>query len=308
MKTDAHAKAEEGFNRRAATLGLRDLPRTLFEEVYVPLADWVAERKAAKNAPYFLGVNGAQGSGKSTFCELIRPVLQHLHGLQSGVLSVDDVYHTRRTRQELAHRIHPLCAIRGVPGTHDLQLANEVFDQVLAADGNGVVRLPRFDKASDDRKAVDDWEIVREPLDVLLFEGWCVGCPPLPAWERPYNEREERDDPEGIWARWSQECLKTAYQALFARLDALVMIKVPSMETVRQSRWLQEEKLWQAHEGKAEKPVGLMTRDEVWDYVALFERHTEFMLDRLAARADRLVVRDHDFHYQLVTSQAAPHE
>ena len=93
-----------------------------------------------------------------------------------------------------------------------------------------------------------------------------------------------------------------SYQQLFARLDATIMIRVPSMETVRQGRWLQEQKLWQRH---AKTPteehnlVGLMTYDEVLDYVALFARHTEHMLEHLPARADVLISRDENFSYRL---------
>ena len=74
------------------------------------------------------------------------------------------------------------------------------------------------------------------------------------------------------------------------------------METVRKGRWLQEQKLWQRH-GKtsteAHNLVGLMTHEEVLDYVALFARHTEHMLEHLPARSDVLIGRDDDFSYRL---------
>lgn len=303
MTMHPNFKARKIFENTAADLGIAKLPSTLWEEVYHPLAKWIALRQNENSVPFILGVNGAQGSGKSTFCALLSPILRNLYGLRCAVLSIDDVYHTREFRLDLARRIHPLCAIRGVPGTHDIHLANEVFDALLRADADNTVRLPRFDKAKDDRRPVDAWDTCSGPVDVLLFEGWCVGCPPLPTWNAPYNDREQRDDPKGVWAQWSQQCLATDYQELFSRLDALLMIKVPSMETVRTSRWLQEEKLWQAHESTDLSLVGLMTQEEVFDYVALFARHTEYMLEALPARADRLILRDHDFAYRLSTQQ-----
>ena len=72
-----------------------------------------------------------------------------------------------------------------------------------------------------------------------------------------------------------------------------------SMETVRESRWLQEKKLRDsmARNGDAEALVGLMTREEVLDYVELFERYTEHMLRTLPELADVHICRDPDFRY-----------
>ena len=95
------------------------------------------------------------------------------------------------------------------------------------------------------------------------------------------------------------ECLETEYGSLFSQLDALLFIAVPSMETVRESRWLQEKKLRDsmARNGDAEALVGLMTREEVLDYVELFERYTEHMLRTLPELADVHICRDPDFRY-----------
>ena len=73
------------------------------------------------------------------------------------------------------------------------------------------------------------------------------------------------------------------------------------MDTVRNSRWLQEKKLWDAHEKSGNKKalVGLMTRSEVNDYVALFERYTAHMFTRMEAHADILIERDENFRYSL---------
>ena len=77
------------------------------------------------------------------------------------------------------------------------------------------------------------------------------------------------------------------------------MIKVPSMDTVRESRWLQEEKLWRASEGRDGDLAGLMTRSEVMEYVDLFERYTEHMFTCIPPRADALIRRSHSFEYHL---------
>ena len=294
------SREHQQFAAYAAGLGLPSDTVRLLDGVYRPVAGWLAHLRRQQTPPLLIGINGAQGSGKSTFCALIEPLLLSSHGLRAVTLSIDDVYRTRHERRSLAAEIHPLCAVRGVPGTHDIALAERIINQLLL--GQAPVSIPRFDKATDDRKPPSEWNTVNAPVDIILFEGWCVGCPELPRWEAPHNPRERRDDPDGQWMRWSAECLETAYTDLFQRLNALIMIAVPSMATVRESRWLQEQRLWERHSRRpstSPRPVGLMSHEEIVDYVALFERYTEHMLRVLPARADALIRRDEAFHYTL---------
>lgn len=290
------------FTETVQRLGLPSTAVHMLDTIHTPIAQWIAETVPHHNRPLMVGVNGAQGSGKSTFCALLAPLLKRVHGLTVATVSIDDVYLTRSNRMQLAQTIHPLCAFRGVPGTHDLHLAHAVFDALAATQSGSTAFIPRFDKSIDDRLPEVQWESCPGPIDAVLFEGWCVGCPELPTWTGPYNSRELKDDPNGVWAQWSASCLNDDYQKLFSRLDSMIMIEVPSMDTVRSSRWLQEERLWQqlqATDTPNSRPAGLMTKDEVIDYVALFERHTEHMLLELPSVADVLVKRDEDFHYTL---------
>ena len=93
--------------------------------------------------------------------------------MRTVALSLDDFYLSRDARQRLAREVHPLLAVRGPPGTHDVPLAGAVIDQLRS---KGKVALPRFDKASDTRSPRATWETVRSPVDVVIFEGWCVGA------------------------------------------------------------------------------------------------------------------------------------
>lgn len=294
------SRQRQQFSKTVQALALPPAAVDLFDSVYRPVANWIVSTHDRRAAPLVIGINGAQGSGKSTFCALMEPILESAHDLRVVTLSIDDVYRTRDERQKLADAVHPLCAIRGVPGTHDMELANTLIDQLLGTDGT--VLIPRFDKATDDRKPPSAWDRVDAPIDIVLFEGWCVGCPELPNWEAPYNHRERTEDPDGKWVRWSAACLDAMYTELFAKLDALIMIAVPSMATVRESRWRQEQRLWELHAKSVRspsQPAGLMSRDEVIDYVALFERYTEHMLQTLPARAEVLIQRHEAFHYTL---------
>ena len=125
-----------------------------------------------------------------------------------------------------------------------------------------------------------------------------MGCTSLPEWSAPINRREQIDDPDGVWVRWSRQKLYSEYLALFDRVDALVMLAVSSMDAVVEGRWLQEERLWEMHSTEhahGRRRPGLMTREEVESYVELFERYTRHMLATLPGKADVVVTREEGF-------------
>jgi D-glycerate 3-kinase len=145
--------------------------------VYDPLAAAIEQRSTGQSRPLVVGLNGPQGSGKSTGAEVLGKLLYD-RGLSAAVLSIDDLYLSHAERQRLAREVHPLLAMRGPPGTHDPGLGLTLIGQLGRL---GRVALPRFDKASDDRRPRSAWQDVEAPLDVLVFEGWCVGAAPQPA-------------------------------------------------------------------------------------------------------------------------------
>lgn len=119
---------------------------------------FLTRRMAAKQRrPFVLGICGAQGSGKSTLARQLCKSL-NTQGAAAATLSLDDVYLTRAERVTLAQTIHPLLATRVVPGTHDLGLAEKVIAQSALP---GTVRLPRFDKARDDRCPPHEWAVAQ---------------------------------------------------------------------------------------------------------------------------------------------------
>ena len=125
--------AQDAFREQAEQLGLPVHAQDECDDVYIPLAAWVSARRDAVQRPYFLAVSGAQGAGKSTFCSLLSTVLECSHGLRTAILSLDDVYLSRAERTTLATTVHPLCKVRGVPGTHDLALAHSVVQHLMEA-------------------------------------------------------------------------------------------------------------------------------------------------------------------------------
>ena len=269
--------------------------RDVVEGYWQPLAEEIA-RRAADRAPLVVGINGAQGAGKSTLCRFLERLLER-RGLRAVTLSIDDLYLTKAERETLAREVHPLLATRGVPGTHSPTLGRAVTDAVRAGRD---FDLPRFDKSVDDRSAQP--ERIRGPVDVLLFEGWCLGARPQDeaALADPVNELEAEEDPEGTWRAYVNEALRSDYAALFAELDLLVMLKVPDFAAVRRNRALQEEKL------RARNPdaPGLMDAAALKRFLDQDERLTEWMFAEMPRRADILIEIGADQRPMRVSSHA----
>ena len=188
------------------------------------VAGWLDER-----APLVVGVCASQGAGKSTLCREAKARFE-ARGRRVAVLSLDDLYLSHAARAELAARVHPLFATRGVPGTHDVALGARVLDALRAG---GTARLPRFDKASDDPLPQSDWPDAAAP-DLILFEGWCVGVPAqaASALAAPVNALERDEDADGVWRRAVNDALAGPYAELWARIDRLVFLAAPDFDTV----------------------------------------------------------------------------
>ncbi len=237
------------------------------------------------SAPSVFGISGVQGSGKSTLAKQVATLAQG-RGLQVAVLSLDDFYLTRHERRLLADRVHPLFATRGPPGTHDLALAMDVIHRLRRGDP---LRLPRFDKRTDDRMAESTWPRFDSPADLVLLEGWMLGVPAQEAWalETPVNALERTEDPAAAWRTWCNRALADAYPALWECIDALWLLQAPSFEIVPHWRWQQEQSLW---EGLPGHPG--MARAHVERFVQLFERVSRHALDVLPPLAQEVVQLD----------------
>lgn len=254
--------------------------RDVVERHWRPLADQIADLWMDRR-PRLIGINGAQGSGKTTLCRFLEVLLIE-HNLRTVTLSLDDLYLPRVERLELAAHVHPLFATRGVPGTHDAALGEAILDDLLTG---RTAALPRFDKSVDDRAGVR--RIVEPPIEVVLFEGWCVGAVPQPAeaLQAPVNELERYEDAEGIWRREVNRRLATDYAALFARMDLLVMLEIEGFEAVRANRALQEQKLAASNPGAP----GIMDDAALDRFLMHYERLTRWMLEEMSGRADVVI-------------------
>ena len=272
------------LTRLIAEEGLPDGYRDIVESHWRPLSEEIAMEAIGKRV--VVGINGAQGSGKSTACRFLEVLLVE-HNQRSATLSIDDLYLTKAERERLGREVHPLLATRGVPGTHDAALGLSLIEDFRAGRD---LDLPRFDKSVDDRSP--ERETVKGPLQVLLFEGWCLGAVPQDeaALAEPVNDLEATEDPDLAWRRYVNEALDGAYKTLFEQLDMLVMLKVPDFAAVRRNRALQEDKL------RARNPAarGLMDEAALTRFLDQDERLTLHMFEEMPARADLVIEIDRE--------------
>ncbi|MBY4678019.1 hypothetical protein [Marinobacterium arenosum] len=265
----------------------------LLEHIYVPLGAWLACRKQQQPGPLVVGINGAQGAGKSTLFNLLEVILTEGFGLRVVGFSIDDLYKTYEERTRLAHSVHPLLQTRGVPGTHDVDLGISILQSLRTSDDNSVTKIPVFDKSIDDRCQSAVWQEWVGPADIIVMEGWCVGAVPQPdkALAGPINELESQEDADGAWRRHANEQLKGVYQELFSMLDVLLMLKVPSMDAVFEWRSLQEMKLAERvkYIYDTQQPTDhlrIMDEQQIKRFIQHYERLTRHMLEEMPQRAD----------------------
>lgn len=260
--------------------------RTL-DEVAGPLATRFAAEARGRQAPLVVGLCGPQASGKSTLAAALAGLLE-AQGLTVAILSIDDLYLSHAARQRLGAEVHPLLATRGPPGTHDVALGLRLLDDM--ADGRPTA-LPRFDKARDDLAPISTWPTTPARVDVALFEGWCVGAKAqgADALAAPVNDLEARRDPDGRWRRHVNDALAGPYQALFARIDRLVLLQAPRFDVVAAWRQQQERKLRTRLAAEGSDLARSMSDDEVLDFIQLYERLTTHILATMPAYADAVI-------------------
>ena len=255
----------------------------------IGLATWL-QQKTTKT-PFFLGLNGPQGSGKTTLAAALSWVLEHQDGRRCAVLSLDDLYKTRAERAVMAATIHPLVITRGVPGTHDVHLGLRVFDQLMAATAHSETPLPQFDKHRDDRSPAKDWPRFKGRPDIVIFEGWFVGAYPenLSALDSPVNDLEALEDSKGDWRRYANDALARDYPPLFERLNALIVLVIPAFDKVFEWRLLQEQKL---KDMALQDPRGVMDVGAMNRFIQHFERLTRHTQRTLKESADIILELD----------------
>lgn len=274
----------------------------IHNHLYVPFCAWLSEQH--KNTPLIIGINGSQGSGKSTLSKILKQILEKSFNKQVAILSIDDLYKTRQQREQLAKDVHPLFSTRGVPGTHDVELGIKLIKQLIQND-NSEIKIPVFEKAIDDRADESDWISFNGQPDIILFEGWCVGSIAEDDEQllAAMNELEREEDADAKWRNHVNEQLKADYQDLFSLIDILLLLKIPDFNKVYEWRKLQESKLRQRIENEASSSHSVMSDHEVERFIMHYERLTRHTLNEMPERCDIVFELGDDHHIKNVMTR-----
>ncbi|MGB5331272.1 MAG: hypothetical protein WBM80_15470 [Woeseiaceae bacterium] len=267
--------------------------RSIAKLHYLPLAKRLRQMRDGRRL-LLLGINGAQGTGKSTLADFLWLATESMFDWNVAVLSIDDFYYTLAERKTLAEEVHPLLRTRGVPGTHDTDMLAGYLERLQRLGKSEHMALPRFDKAVDDRADESRWPVVKGPVDLVILEGWCVGTVAQSDAElqQPVNALERDEDPDGTWRRYVNDRLRAKYEPIFKKLDALIFIGAPNFDAILRWRLEQEEKLAaSAPSGSS----GVMNKQQIVRFIQFYERLTRANLAALPERAD-FVFRLDDSH------------
>ena len=242
----------------------------------IPICFWIS-KKAEKKRPYFVGLAGGQGTGKTTISSLIRIILIKYFKLNVFRISIDDFYKTRKERINLSKRIHPMLLTRGVPGTHDINMILNFFKKSKVKKFKRL-KLPTFNKAVDDRFNKNRWYDLKKRPDVVIFEGWCVGAKSEKniSLKKTINSMEKVKDHKQIWRRYVNQQLKSKYKSLYSQLNCLIYLKAKNFSLLQKWRLKQERKLWV--KSKKKSNLKIMSKGDVINFMQTYQRITQNML------------------------------
>jgi D-glycerate 3-kinase len=265
---------------------LPDSYRATAQKWFTPLVQYIAMHHNNASETFALGIHGCQGSGKSTLADYLAHQLTHEHGLKVAICSLDDFYLSKDQRLKLSQQVHPLLKTRGVPGTHDITLLEQVLLHINQRNTLSPLAIPRFNKATDDPAPHGEWPVYSMPIDVFILEGWCWGVAPQEDKDlvTPVNILENELDSDAIWRKYVNTQLQNHYQPLYGLMNEWVMLKAPSFAQVAEWREEQESKLRAKHISLDNSNV--MSKTQVQQFIQYFQRLTEHALTTLPAKCD----------------------
>ena len=239
----------------------------------IPLCFWIS-KKADKKKPYFVGLAGGQGTGKTTISSIIKIILTKYFKLRVFRISIDDFYKTRKERISLSKRVHSMLLTRGVPGTHDVNMMWNFFKKTKSKNFKRI-KLPTFNKAIDDRFNKKHWYDLRDKPDVIIFEGWCVGArsEKNTTLKKSLNYLEKTNDQKLIWRKYVNQQLKSKYKKLYSQINCLIYLKAKNFSLLQKWRLKQERKLGVKSKVKSK----IMSKADVLNFMQTYQRITQNM-------------------------------
>ncbi len=270
----------------------------MIKNFLIPICFWIA-KKADKKKPYFVGLAGGQGTGKTTISSIIKIILEKYFKLKVLKISIDDFYKTRKERISLSKKVHPMLLTRGVPGTHDINMMLDFFKKSKAKKFKKM-KLPAFNKAIDDRFLKKKWDAINKRPDVIIFEGWCVGAraETNKTLKKSINSMEKANDHKLVWRKYVNQQLKTKYKKLYSQLNCMIYLKAKNFSLLQKWRLKQEHKLWL----KTKKKGGhkIMSKGEVINFMQTYQRITQNMFKNMPKYAS--IILNLNSNHQIKTA------
>ncbi len=247
----------------------------MIKSFLIPICFWIA-KKTNNKKPYFVGLAGGQGTGKTTISSILKIILTKYFKLKVFKISVDDFYKTRKDRILLSKKVHPMLLTRGVPGTHEINVMLSFFKKIKSKRFKNL-KVPTFNKAADDRFNKKYWYNIKERPDVIIFEGWCVGAKPEKniSLKKPINSMEKVNDAKFIWRKFVNQQLKSKYKNLYSQLNCLIYLKAKNFNLLQKWRLKQEHKLWLKSKKTSKRMI--MSKGDVINFMQTYQRITENM-------------------------------
>jgi D-glycerate 3-kinase len=270
----------------------------MLKSFLIPVSFWIA-KKADNKKPYFVGLAGGQGTGKTTISSIIKIILEKYFKLKVFKISIDDFYKTRKERIALSKKVHPMLLTRGVPGTHDINMMLDFFKKSKAKKFKSM-KLPNFNKAIDDRFPKNKWNTINKRPDVIIFEGWCVGATAETnkSLKKSINSMEKANDHKLVWRKYVNQQLKTKYKKLYSQLNCMIYLKAKNFSLLQKWRLKQEHKLWL----KTKKKGGhkIMSKGDVINFMQTYQRITQNMFKNMPKYAS--IILNLNSNHQIKTA------
>ena len=270
----------------------------MIKNFLIPICFWIA-KKADNKKPYFVGLAGGQGTGKTTISSIIKIILEKYFKVKVFKISIDDFYKTRKERIALSKKVHPMLLTRGVPGTHDINMMLDFFKKSKAKKFKNM-KLPNFNKAIDDRFPKKKWNTINKRPDVIIFEGWCVGAraETNKTLKKSINSMEKANDHKLVWRKYVNQQLKTKYKKLYSQLNCMIYLKAKNFSLLQKWRLKQEHKLWL----KTKKKGGhkIMSKGDVINFMQTYQRITQNMFKNMPKYAS--IILNLNSNHQIKTA------
>ena len=270
----------------------------MIKNYLIPICFWIA-KKADNKKPYFVGLAGGQGTGKTTISSIIKIILEKYFKLKVFKISIDDFYKTRKERIALSKKIHPMLLTRGVPGTHDINMMLDFFKKSKSKKFKKL-KLPNFNKAIDDRFPKNKWNKINERPDVIIFEGWCVGARAEnnKTLKKSINSMEKANDQKLVWRKYVNQQLKTKYKQLYSQLNCIIYLKAKNFSLLQKWRLKQEHKLWLKTKNKGGHKI--MSKGDVINFMQTYQRITQNMFKNMPKYAS--IILNLNSNHQIKTA------